>query len=213
MQLHDSWSLWYDQTWDDRVVICPKIDTVQQAWAVLSSVPPPSELAPRSTLSLFRHGTQPSWEHPANLGGGRWAVDIQRRGGALRGREDKLWESLFAAIVGETIESAGAAAATSSSPPVPASSSLTTNSICVTGASVSVTHNGRRLRVSLWTRNAQHQELQRAIGSKLAEVVSTATSSLAAKSPENRPVERVVLRFRPHSAGRRSRGLQFPIEL
>jgi len=47
-------------------------DMVEDFWGIFNNIRPPSRLNPGSNYHLFKIGIEPTWEHTANMAGGKW---------------------------------------------------------------------------------------------------------------------------------------------
>lgn len=47
-------------------------DMVEDFWGIFNNIRPPSRLNPGSNYHLFKVGIEPTWEHTANMAGGKW---------------------------------------------------------------------------------------------------------------------------------------------
>jgi len=142
--LQSRWVLWYlkadrNKDWEDCLKEVTTFDTVEDFWALYNHIQVASGLNWGSDYYLFKEGVKPMWEDEHNVKGGRWlvVVDKQRRADLL----DHYWLELLMAIIGEQFEEHG-------------------EQIC--GAVVNVRQKGDK--VSLWTRDALKDDVNRRIG-------------------------------------------------
>ncbi|PAV81781.1 hypothetical protein WR25_17521 [Diploscapter pachys] len=142
--LQNRWALWYlkadrGKDWEDCLKQVSIFDTVEDFWALYNHIQTASGLNWGSDYYLFKEGIKPMWEDESNVKGGRWlvVVDKQRRIQLL----DHYWLELLLAIVGEQFEDLG-------------------DFIC--GAVVNVRQKGDK--VSLWTRDANRDDVNTRIG-------------------------------------------------
>lgn len=95
-----------------------EFSTVEEFWRHFQHVPKPSEVffdgktrkrvgAPPDdrcieSFSIFKKGTAPEWEDPANITGGEW--NLRKQGRGPDDVVDDWWMNLVLALVGETID-------------------------------------------------------------------------------------------------------------
>jgi len=142
--LQSRWVLWYlkadrNKDWEDCLKQVTTFDTVEDFWALYNHIQVASGLNWGSDYYLFKEGIKPMWEDENNIKGGRWlvAVDKLKRNELL----DHYWLELLMAIIGEQFEEHG-------------------EHIC--GAVVNVRQKGDK--VSLWTRDALKDDVNKRIG-------------------------------------------------
>jgi len=138
------WVLWYckqDRTkpWEECLKEVATFDTVEDFWALYNHIQLASGLSWGSDYYLFKEGIRPMWEDPNNIEGGRWLIQVDkaRRNELL----DHYWLELLMAVVGEQFEECG-------------------ENVC--GVVVNIRQKGDK--VSLWTRDATKEEMNRKIG-------------------------------------------------
>ncbi|PRP88929.1 hypothetical protein PROFUN_00397 [Planoprotostelium fungivorum] len=149
--LQNRWTLWYDnpgkkitsQQWQDSLKKIVTFDTVEDFWGIFNNIRPASKLTLGSNYHLFKEGVEPKWEHPDNFKGGKWIVTIKGRGSML----DQQWLWLLLGVIGESFEEE--------------------NEIC--GCVVSLRKS--QDRITLWTRNAYNEAVQRRIGYRLKRLL------------------------------------------
>jgi translation initiation factor 4E len=84
------------------------METLEDFWAVLNKVAPPSKMAASCNYHLFREGVEPKWEDKANEGGGKWVHGQPRQqSGGRRDKLDKAWTATALAAVCEQLELEG----------------------------------------------------------------------------------------------------------
>jgi len=138
------WVLWYckqDRTkdWEECLKEVATFDTVEDFWALYNHIQLASGLSWGSDYYLFKEGIRPMWEDPNNIEGGRWLIQVDK----ARRNEliDHYWLELLMAVVGEQFDDCG-------------------ENVC--GVVVNIRQKGDK--VSLWTRDATKEELNRKIG-------------------------------------------------
>lgn len=144
-----SWVLWYCKTekgkqWEDCLKEVAQFDTVEDFWALYNHIQLPSGLPFSSDYYLFKKGIMPMWEDAQNRDGGRWLIQVDKpiRNEVL----DIYWLELLMAMVGEQFDDGS-------------------DNIC--GAVVNVRLKGDK--ISLWTRDAQNEDLNKRIGTILKQ--------------------------------------------
>ncbi len=119
--LHTSWSLWEHQrntnnNYDKNTCCIGSFSTIQDFWKYYNNYPPPTKIfytnnyfaKPKiknpereiASLSLFRQGIEPKWEHSDNSNGGEFALRNFKTAEEI----DKLWENLSIYCIGELFE-------------------------------------------------------------------------------------------------------------
>jgi len=138
------WVLWYckqdrSKHWEDCLKEVATFDTVEDFWALYNHIQLASGLSWGSDYYLFKEGIRPMWEDPNNIEGGRWLiqVDKNRRNELI----DHYWLELLMAVVGEQFDDCG-------------------ENVC--GVVVNIRQKGDK--VSLWTRDATKEDMNRRIG-------------------------------------------------
>jgi hypothetical protein len=101
MMLFDTWSLYClcnsvtkSENYDPTQVF--RIDSVPTFWKVMNNLPEPTELAPPTTMYLFRDDINPKWEDKKNISGGMWRIRV------LQDRVDAVWLVLLCKTIGES---------------------------------------------------------------------------------------------------------------
>jgi hypothetical protein len=150
---HD-WTMWYDTTsqnhskpttnegWQSNVKKIANFSTVEDFWKLYNNLPEPSRLTPSSNYHLFKAGVMPAWEDPMNDNGGKWTIELQRGDNELL---NSIWLNALLAMVGEAFEDP--------------------EEIC--GCVVSL--RGKRNRMSLWTKTAHNESVQKRVGRQFKE--------------------------------------------
>ena len=191
-------------SWLDGVKSLAVMDTVEGMWGVLGCLAPPSQLhavASGASYFLFRLNVAPLWEHEANRRGGKWVVSIplNREGGATNNAGDAIWEKLSAALCSEWFASSVDVG--------PDSKKKVEIEIC--GSSVAL-RGATEMRISLWTRSAADEAVQRGIGSKFLELCRECMEK-AGSTPDvlkgDGTTSAVYIQHRPNTTGNGSRVL------
>lgn len=74
------------------------VSNTEEFWAIYSHLRRPRDLPVNTDCHLFRTGTKPIWEDPANARGGKWMIRLRK------GLSSRLWEHLAIALVGDQFE-------------------------------------------------------------------------------------------------------------
>ena len=117
--LHTSWSLWEHQrnthnNYDKNTCCIGSFSTIQDFWRYYNNYPCPTKIFYTGTnkpkvknpdreiasLSLFRQGIEPKWEHLENSKGGEFALRNFNNIEDI----DKMWEILSVYCIGELFE-------------------------------------------------------------------------------------------------------------
>ncbi|CAJ0584030.1 unnamed protein product, partial [Mesorhabditis spiculigera] len=157
--LQNRWALWYlkadrNRCWEDCLKQLAVFETVEDFWSLYSNIQPCSALDWGSDYYLFKENIRPMWEDSSNVRGGRWLVVVEKR--KRQQLLDHYWMELMMAMVGEQFEDSG-------------------ELIC--GAVVNVRQKGDK--VSLWTRDAEQDNVNMRIGQILkAKLTIPATDTL-----------------------------------
>lgn len=112
--LHNAWTLWYDNPrlappnadWSETLKTCGSFNTVGGFWSIYNNVKPSSLVSVGSNYSVFRYGTEPSWEDPANINGGKFVFTIPKKE-VREGKCDRAWLLTVLAVIGETLDATG----------------------------------------------------------------------------------------------------------
>ncbi len=156
-ELFDSWTLWYRNVqsgsdWQSSLQMVNTFSTIEGFWRLYDHIAAPSELSANCEYALFREGVTFEWEHPANLGGGRWLALLNpqmasRYFAPSTDPVDVIWLNFLLYLIGE--------------------SDLDATSL-VTGAVVQIKKHGKH-RMGVWCR--RHEENKEAslkrVGSEL----------------------------------------------
>ncbi|GJQ86534.1 eIF-4E [Trypoxylus dichotomus] len=146
--LHNCWTLWYyendrSNTWEKNQKEIASFDTVEDFWSLYNHIKLASELRQGCDYSLFKKGIRPMWEDDANIRGGRWLINLEKK---QRGNDlDRFWLDVILCLIGEAFE----------------------NSDEVCGAVVNI--RGKGDKIGVWTSDAMHSGAILEIGKKLKE--------------------------------------------
>ncbi|XP_065920306.1 eukaryotic translation initiation factor 4E-1A-like [Dysidea avara] len=104
-RLQNRWCLWYfkndkSKDWKDNLKLVISFDTVEDFWAVYNHIVPPSGIATGCDYMLFKDGIQPMWEDDKNKHGGRWLVNIDKKGPRPT-IIDQYWIETLMCLIGE----------------------------------------------------------------------------------------------------------------
>jgi len=147
--LEHEWTFWYspfrNRTWEENLKIIKTVATIEDFWAVVNWIEPPSNLLSGADYSLFKTGINPDWDDLSNRSGGRWVVNCSRQG------VDKDWMEVSMAMVGQQFGEG--------------------QDMMVTGAVVSVRNRGDK--VAVWVREVVDSEkigerMAKVVGSNVA---------------------------------------------
>lgn len=164
--LWGAWELWCDLpqprgakptasvgwTWIDDVKSIGVFDTVQGFWGLHHCLKDLPDLDVGTNLYLLRRNVPPMWEHEANRRGGRWSVVLPASEAAVA---HDVWLAVRLAAIGETF---------------PGDDS----DIC----GVTCSRKRHAFRISVWTRYANDEATQRAIGDHFRAICSTLPASV-----------------------------------
>uniref|UniRef100_A0A1I7YB70 eIF-4F 25 kDa subunit n=1 Tax=Steinernema glaseri TaxID=37863 RepID=A0A1I7YB70_9BILA len=139
-------TMWYlrgdrNREWLDCLKQLVAFKTVEGFWAIYNHILPPSRLEFGSDYYVFRQGIKPMWEDDNNARGGRWIINVDRL--KRNTRLDAYWMELLVAMIGEQFED--------------------NQYIC--GVVVNCRHKGDK--ISVWTRDAEQDEINLRIGKQL----------------------------------------------
>jgi len=109
--LPNSWTLWYSAgdknlSWKKNQIEILTVTTIEDFWLMNNQVQPPSCLPSGHTMSMFRTGIIPDWEHVGNRNGGRWIIDSTKTEKETRdkGWLDKRWMEILFMLMGEHVD-------------------------------------------------------------------------------------------------------------
>lgn len=148
--LQFKWTLWYEpprsagKNWDEnRLLNIASFDTVEDFWGLFNNLQEPSQLAAGSSYNVFKYGIRPAWEDKFNMNGGEWQLKLSNRKELL----DEFWMNTLMSVIGEGFEAA--------------------DSDDIAGIVVNLRRSGDRL--SIWTKSATDEGLQRSIGERWSD--------------------------------------------
>lgn len=147
--LQNKWCLWYfkndkSREWMENLKQVISFDTVEDFWAVYNHVQPPSGIATGCDYMLFKDGIQPMWEDEKNKYGGRWLLNVEKRGG--RSSIDQYWVETLMCLIGEAFGESS-------------------DEVC--GAVVNI--RPKQNKISIWTGNAKKKDAILHIGKEYKE--------------------------------------------
>ncbi|PRP89174.1 eukaryotic translation initiation factor 4E type 3-like [Planoprotostelium fungivorum] len=102
--LENEWAFWYDkypgpglsfQEYKASLRLLGSFDCIPDFWRWFNNMAKPTELGPRSSLHLMKHGIYPLWEDPSNYNGGEVVIHIDR------GDTSIAWQTVLIAVIGE----------------------------------------------------------------------------------------------------------------
>ena len=120
-------------------------DMVEDFWGIFNNIRPPSRLNPGSNYHLFKVGIEPTWEHQANMAGGKWNYCIPKKDG--KKVIDDMWLYTILAMIGENFEAG--------------------HELC--GAVISLRKAGDR--VAVWTKSADDEKACLEIGEQFKSAI------------------------------------------
>lgn len=123
-----------------------EFSTVASYWITMNSFPVPSKLIVDCNMWIFQGRTDPLWEHPDNVAGGRWTFSIDSSDPASA---DRAWLALHLALVGETLDAA----------------------YDVRGIALARRRN--YIRMSVWTGDCTNDKAQLDLGHRIKQLVRT----------------------------------------
>lgn len=138
-------------TWLDSVKSIGVFDTAEGFWVIHECILEPSRLPNGSNYYLFRQNIAPMWEHEANRRGGKWVAQLSSDQGV---EVDKAWLHSCVASIGEQFPGLE-------------------EEIC--GVCVAKRKSG--FKILLWTRNADNEAAQVAIGKHFAQCLGWSNDS------------------------------------
>lgn len=110
-QLENVWSLYVTKTrttqaheknkeeWEDRLEKIHTFQTAEDFWRVYNNIRHSSDMINESgDYYLFKGEIMPEWEHPANVGGGRWIINSDVS------KIDELWLRTQLSLIGHMYE-------------------------------------------------------------------------------------------------------------
>eukprot|EP00727_Mastigamoeba_balamuthi_P012585 m51a1_g795 putative eukaryotic translation initiation factor 4e (205) ;mRNA; r:641791-643020 len=105
--LQCTWTMWFDAgagapqkrgDWSANLKKLIDVDTVEDFWGMYNHIVPASKLALGSNYHLFKSPIEPKWEDPRNKRGGKWVLNLQKRGPVDL---DRTWLYAVLACIGE----------------------------------------------------------------------------------------------------------------
>jgi len=153
--LRNVWTLFYDselsggkrpQEWGSNIKKVLSFSSVEDFWRLYNNIAPPSFLSQGCTYNVFKEGIQPKWEDSANEKGGKWTLLLKN---TEKKELDKLWQWLLLAAIGEMLEDE------------------VQNKVC--GVVVNLRKGQNKL--SLWTRDADHEDSNKSIGRNIRKAL------------------------------------------
>lgn len=99
--LQHTWSMWTSK-WKGKpnMQFLSQFDTIQSFWTNFK-LTPPTELADKSYLHIFKNGVAPMWEDPQNVNGGHFKLTASTQESSLA-----MWQSIVLNMIGEQCPSA-----------------------------------------------------------------------------------------------------------
>jgi len=153
--LQHKWVMWYDcaqkkvgqAAWGEQLRKVVAVDTVEDFWGLYNNIIKASKLAHGANYHLFKDGVEPKWEDVFNDRGGKWIVPINDKKREDNGPLDRMWLWTLLACIGESFDDESE----------------------IAGCVVSVRKTGDK--ISLWTKNAHNEAVQKRIGRQLKQAL------------------------------------------
>lgn len=148
--LKKEWCFWHldndrRKSWVDNLKNHYSFNTIEGFWRLHNNIVEPSHLKFGDDYYYFKKGIRPMWEDEANVKGGRWIVNFDRR---QRGEHlDDCWLEIVMLVIGATL----------------------TNDDDVCGVAANIRPKG--CKVCVWTTRASNGEAVLDIGKKIKEVL------------------------------------------
>jgi len=103
--LQHAWTLWYyrnDRTksWEENLREVVTFDTVEDFWSVHNHIELSSRLVAGCDYSVFKAGIKPMWEDKANMNGGRWLINLDKK--HRMNCLDNFWLEILLCLIGES---------------------------------------------------------------------------------------------------------------
>jgi len=104
--LENTWSFWYDkyigpgqsfQEYEAALHQLGSFSSIQDFWKWYNFMPPITQLPPRSSYHLMKHGIKPLWEDEANAEGGNLSIKVKKD------ISQEIWLYLVLSVVGEQL--------------------------------------------------------------------------------------------------------------
>lgn len=171
--LQHRWVMWYDcaqkkvgqAAWGEQLRKVVAVDTVRRIlhlrnfpnarpptgaqvedfWGLYNNIIKASKLAHGANYHLFKENVEPKWEDPFNDRGGKWIVPINDKKREENGPLDRLWLWTLLACIGESFDDESE----------------------IAGCVVSVRKTGDK--ISLWTKSASNEAVQKRVGRQLKQ--------------------------------------------
>ena len=161
--LQNAWVLWFDnpvkrlgaKDWSQNLKKVATFDMVEDFWGIFNNIRPPSRLNAGSNYHLFKVGIEPTWEHPANMAGGKWNYSIPKKDG--KKVIDDMWLYTILAMIGENFDAG--------------------HELC--GAVISLRKAGDR--VAVWTKSAEDEKACMEIGEQFKGAIQECMQTEVAK--------------------------------
>ncbi|KAL1115433.1 hypothetical protein AAG570_007463 [Ranatra chinensis] len=102
--LQHTWTLWYldivkTRSWSDCLAQIGSFNTIEDFWCLFNHVKPVSLLKHGSDYSLFKDGIRPMWEDSANVNGGRWLINLDKK--MSHSKLNEFWLEVAMCMIGE----------------------------------------------------------------------------------------------------------------
>lgn len=103
--LATQWVVWYDyqekrfvnmENWSENLHKVCVFGDVESFWAICEEIGESGDLPQSSNLHFFRAGIEPMWEDKANVGGGKWVIEL-----ANSPRATEIWQSTLLFCISE----------------------------------------------------------------------------------------------------------------
>ncbi|XP_022121944.2 eukaryotic translation initiation factor 4E1-like [Pieris rapae] len=97
------WNLWVftndKENWEENLVCAADFESVEGFWSIINHIKMPSEMKLGQDYLIFKKGIQPKWEHPANMNGGRWIINVEKN----LSRLNEVWVHVLLLMIGENL--------------------------------------------------------------------------------------------------------------
>lgn len=97
--LKREWDITYSGKASEPPARVGGFNSIRSFWEVFNNIRPLRVFPVDSTIYCFQRGVAPSWEDPANVGGGRWMYSITDQAAAAT-----AWQQLYLDLVGEGLD-------------------------------------------------------------------------------------------------------------
>lgn len=152
--LQHSWTLWYykndrSKSWEDNLREVVTFNSVEDFWSVYNHIELASRLGPNCDYSIFKEDIKPMWEDKANMNGGRWLINLDKKHRSIY--LDTFWLEVLLCLIGSCPRTLLSLSATDffSNP----GESFGEDGHIVNGAVVSIRNRGDKIGV--WLGNAK----------------------------------------------------------